>query len=190
MTIGYEEKKQTEISERQKMKVEIDQSGKLEQLDTLTVIGFANGKTDAVVLSVSTKRSLIAHLRKSLIPQKDILPVLFGVVIFMLIESLAKNIVVVIDEEYTGKDQVVRETLEKLLRNKFGTKWTGSIRFQRVGKQSPAHKLVWGLHRQKYKKGLRKLPAKEILKYFSSKKAGPLPSSPSALTQGVRRSST
>jgi len=63
------------------MTVEVDQSGKFEQLNTHTVIACANGKSNVIWISASVKRSLIQSLRKSLIPRKDIIPILFAVLV-------------------------------------------------------------------------------------------------------------
>jgi len=42
------------------------------------------------------------------------------------------------DEEYTGKNEVIKETLEKLLLKRNGDKWTPTIRFAQIGKHLSA----------------------------------------------------
>jgi len=66
---------------------------------------------------------------------------------------------IVIDEEYTGKDHIIEESLRKLLVDKSRKRWQGQIRFRQVGKLSPAHKLAWKVHRAKK----RPLDIKKIL---------------------------
>jgi hypothetical protein len=146
------------------MIVEIDQSGKLEQLDTGTAVAFSNGETGTVWLSAGVKRQVVLHLRKTLIPSHDLWAVLFAIVIFLLVSDLGENVILRIDEEYTGKEGVIKEVLEKLLVRKWGKKWEGGIRFGRIGKESEAHKLCWSTHRKKNRQKVRSLKSKEILK--------------------------
>ena len=82
------------------MTVEIDQSGKLEQLDTDTVVAFSNDTNGAVYLKAGTKRKIVQYLRTTLIPRKDVYPILFAIVIFLLIPSLDEKAILIIDEEY------------------------------------------------------------------------------------------
>ena len=142
------------------MTVEIDQSGKFEQLNTHTVIACANGKSNAIWISASTKRNIVQRLRKSLIPRKDLVPILFAVLVFILLDnSDTLPNTIIIDEEYTGKESIIGESLRKLLVVKSRTKWQGQIRFKQVGKLSPAHKLAWKVHRAKK----RPIDVKKIL---------------------------
>lgn len=134
------------------MTVEIDQSGKVEQLNTHTVIACANGESNAIWISASVKRSLIQNLRKSLIPRKDLVPILFTVLVFILLDNIDTiPDTIIIDEEYTGKEDIIEESLRKLLASKSRKRWQGQIRFKQVGKLSPAHKLAWRTHRAKTK---------------------------------------
>jgi len=127
------------------MRVEIDQSGRLEHLNTDTVIAFANGSKGSILIKVGDKRKLVVKIRKSAIPGDQAMPILFAMCIFLLIKDLNKQSILIIDEEYTGKDKIIKSTLEKLL----GIKWEGSVRFGRIGKDSPAHHLAWIIHRHK-----------------------------------------
>ena len=106
----------------------------------------------------------MTRLRKSLIPSIDLWPVLFGIIAWILIQDLPKNIVLRIDEEYTGKEGIIKETLEKLLLKRFGVKWKGEIRFGRIGKKSRAHLLAWKIHRGKNRQKVRSLTVGDILK--------------------------
>lgn len=145
------------------MVVEIDQSGKLEQLDTDTVVAFSNDTSDLVLIKAGTKRKIVQHLRTTLLPHKDLYPILFAIVIFILIKPLNSLVILKIDEEYTGKEAVIKETLEKLLIRRFGIKWQGVINFGRIGKHSNAHSLAWKTHRSRKKIGVKKISEKEIL---------------------------
>lgn len=149
------------------MTVEIDQSGKIEQLDTNTVVAYANGKTNSVRINASEKRKLVKKLRTSLIPRKDLYPIIFTIVTFIvLIELKPFPDVIIVDEEYTGKDTIIKETLLKLILQNVNKNWKGSIRFKQVGKQSPAHRVAWLHHKQKRTKNSKIITARDILNYW------------------------
>jgi len=149
------------------MRVEIDQSGKFEQLNTHTVIACANGKEQTIFLSAAVKRRLTQKLRKTLVPRKDVIAVVFGVLVFILLEKLDRfPDVIVIDEEYTGKEAVIRESLRKLILYKTKGRWKGSIRFKRVGKSSPAHRLAWKVYRAKRSIDTKRVSEKEVLRWW------------------------
>ncbi|OGC92369.1 hypothetical protein A3D85_00295 [Candidatus Amesbacteria bacterium RIFCSPHIGHO2_02_FULL_47_9] len=148
------------------MVVEVDQSGRLEHLDTDTVIAFANGESGAVLIKVSVKRQIVQSLKRTIIPHDQLMPLLFAVVVSLLVKGLNRQMILEIDEEYTGKNKFIEQALIKML----GARWEGEVRFRLIGKESPAHKLAWEVHRSDLKKrGVRKLKLEEIMKYFVGK---------------------
>jgi hypothetical protein len=150
-----------------RMKVEIDQSGKLEQLNTDTVVACANKSIgNAVWISAGYKQKIMHRFRKSLIPVNDVAAIWFAITIYLLIEGMSKDLILIVDEEYTGKENVILETLKKLLEMKFRGKWVGDIWFRRIGKVSPAHILALKLHRLKRKIGVKKLTEADFLRFF------------------------
>lgn len=147
------------------MTVEVDQSGRIEDLSTGTAIAFSNGIHDAIFVNAGTKRKLIVKLRRtSFIPAKDLPAIIFSVVLFILITDYSID-VLKIDEEYTGKNEIIEETIKKLfLRSR--KKRIPYVRFVRIGKQSPAHKLAWEVHRLKGRlRHAKRVSEKKILKY-------------------------
>ena len=148
------------------MAVEVDQSGRVEDLSTGTAVAFSNDESGAVFVSAGVKRRLIVYLRKkSLIPVKDVPAVFFSILLFVLIEK-RKISILNIDEEYTGKNAIIVETIEKLfVRERI--KRVPNVRFMRIGKLSPAHVLAWRIHRSKGRSTLaRKVSEQEILKFI------------------------
>lgn len=72
---------------------------------------------------------------------------------------------IIIDEEYTGKEDIIEESLRKLLVDKSRKRWQGQIRFRQAGKLSPAHKLVWKTHRAKKRpKSVKKILGDNVLR--------------------------
>lgn len=149
------------------MFVEVDQSGKFEQLNTHTVVACANGDRVAIFLSAAVKRRLVQKLRRSLVPRRDMVAIVFAVLVFILLADLKKlPDKVLIDEEYTGKDKIIKETIEKLLSKRTKERWKGYIRFGRIGKSSPAHKLAWRLHKIKKKVQVRRIKEQDVLRWW------------------------
>jgi hypothetical protein len=149
------------------MIVEIDQSGKLEQLNTATAIAFADGQRGAIWLRVPVKRTLVDWFRKGRNRGTDFWPVIFALAIFILIDGLPSEAVILIDEEYTGKESRITQILENLLEQRFDHYWQGSIRFGRIGKSSSAHRLAWWVHRSKNRQRFRSLKVVDFLKLVS-----------------------
>ena len=145
------------------MTIEIDQSGKLEQLDTPTAVAYANHQSGAVWIRASTKRQIVSILRKGLNRRADLWPTVFSCVIFSLVSDLAPDTVIQIDEEYSGKNKLIAGKLEALLIDRFGERWQGSIRFVRIGKHSNAHRLAWQVHRARNKQRVKVLTEEDIL---------------------------
>ena len=145
------------------MIVEIDQSGKLEQLNTATAVAYADSRRGGVWIPAKIKRKLMAPLRKKIPKKADLWPVLLALVIYLLISDLPADLVMIIDEEYTGKEKLIRQTLGSLLAQRDPHLWRGSIRFARIGKASPAHRMAWQIHREKNQQKVRRLSETEIL---------------------------
>lgn len=148
------------------MRVEVDQSGKVEQLDTDTVVAYSNGKSNAFWITAGTKRRIVQAVRRSLIPENEMEALWFAVVVYLLIRDLPNGITFIIDEEYTGKNSVIEQAISKLLNLKFKGKWNGNIRFKLIGKLSPAHRLAWKWHKRKRRSALKRLKEEEILKWL------------------------
>lgn len=148
------------------MSVEIDQSGKIEQLNTNTVVALANDLSLAILISTSNKRKLFIKLRSSKMPRNVLYPQIFAILIFLALRTL-KTIpdILLIDEEYTGKNKIIKDLLLRLILG-INPKWNGEIRFKLVGKLSPSHKLAWGLHNKTLKISCLKTNEVEILKYL------------------------
>lgn len=137
------------------MSVEIDQSGKIEQLNTSTTVGAANDEKLAIRIATSHKQRLLYKLRGSLIPRNDLYPIIFSILIYLLIIKLKKLPgKIIIDEEYSGKEKLIENTICKLL-NRKTIKWSGNIIFKQIGKGAIAHDVAWATHsknkKNKYK---------------------------------------
>lgn len=142
------------------MRVEIDQSGKVEQLDTGTAVAFANGSRAGLFISAGEKRIVVSLLKKHPLYFQDFAPVFFAVLIYLLIKDKGLTSLL-IDQEYTGKEKTIEEILVKL----FQGKKSPLIQFGLIGKLAPVHLFVWKVHRAKNRNlVVKKVTAREILK--------------------------
>ena len=127
------------------MKVEVDQSGKIGDTKIPTVLAFSNGKHYAIFIPATVKRECIQQLRGNRKLETRIYIQLFSVCLYLLLRNhIHKLDQVTIDLEYPGHESKIKEHLINLfLRAEIrGTR--AKIHFDRIGKNSNAHKLALG----------------------------------------------
>lgn len=99
------------------MHVEVDQSGKIEDTVTDTVIAFSNGKQFSILISSQVKKMCIRELRDKGMTGKSMYWLLFTAALYFLLkDSIHKNVIVIIDKEYIGHEAKIKEHLLNLLR--------------------------------------------------------------------------
>lgn len=115
---------------------QIDQSGKIEQTEKNTVIGYSNGQKFTVLLSNKSKRQLQEAFRKLGLTQVYIY-ITFACLVYFLVRKFSQKQDFTIDTEYTGKDKLIKENIKKLLiANK---KPDHGIYFRRIGNKPKVH---------------------------------------------------
>lgn len=144
------------------MKIEVDQSGKIENTNKPTVIAFSNGKSASIIIAAKDKKLIQTIYRK--IDQPRIFTYkLFAVLIFILIKTEIKKFSqIVIDKEYPGYENLIKDILcETAVKNRCKIDRT-VIHFRSIGRKSKAHDLAVEAYRNK--KADMKLSAKEFYK--------------------------
>lgn len=132
------------------MVIEIDQSGKIEDTHHDTVVALSNGIKYAIKIKAKTKRRLQESHRQVGQPNTFVINV-FSTMIYLLIRNHLKMIdYIVIDREYRGKDQLIKDILNKQLETNNKINDLGFI-FKEVGKNSGAHKKAISVFRKKRK---------------------------------------
>lgn len=127
------------------MTYEIDQSGKVEDTSKDTILAAASmsqpPKTLSIILNRKVKRQLQDYYRRIGKPRKYTLEV-FTILLFNLIILLDCQLLS-IDNEYTGKEDIIGYCLQRLsLNNNFNLP---EIRFVFVGKSSNSHKYAYSI---------------------------------------------
>jgi len=144
------------------MRIEIDQSGRIEYTSKPTVIAFANSKTYSIIFLSRDKKYLQKIFRKAGAPNLFVYKT-FAILIFLLVKDFLKSIdQIVIDHEYLGHDKVIKQFLLDLLRRYKRNFDPHDIAFRHIGKQSKAHEVAIEAYRTK--KADRKVTIKDILK--------------------------
>ncbi|KKQ86638.1 MAG: hypothetical protein UT11_C0065G0006 [Berkelbacteria bacterium GW2011_GWA2_38_9] len=143
------------------MKIEIDQSGKIEETSKLTVIAFSNHVQRSIMIKSKEKRKLQSEFRKIGKPRAFVYQT-FNVMIFVLIKDYLKNIdKIIIDREYTGKETNIRFQLVSLF-TKYQIKIDPKIiDFGQIGRKAKAHSVAYLANH--HRKANQVITANEIL---------------------------
>ena len=149
------------------MRVEVDQSGKLERTSIHTAVGISNGLSASVFVSSSEKKLIQRHFRQLGKPR------LFAVLTFSLLVARALALLgrktleeVIIDREYAGYENFICEQvrffclLRKIKIN--------DIYVKEVGRKSNSHKTALTAYRNR--KQATELKAEDIIEELKNKK--------------------
>ena len=119
------------------MHIEVDQSGKIEDLRQATVITFSNKEQFSVLFPRKLKREIFLGYRSKI---RQLRFRLFAIGIFYCLENYLKNVeLITICKEYTGKDAHIKTYLLPLIRKKQKDFDKKLINFGVIGKKSRAH---------------------------------------------------
>lgn len=131
------------------MRVEVDQSGKVEQLNADTIVAFSNDSQYAVLLGKSVKRELFLACRSKVTQFRYRL---FCVLVYYCIKDYLKKFsLITIDCEYQGKEDLIKSLLLNLIRKTYKDFDVKLIRFGLIGKQSNAHAVAIDVFRKNRK---------------------------------------
>ena len=128
------------------MNIEIDQSGKIEQLNCDTIIAFSNSKQYAVALPKPVKRNIFLAYKTH---TKQLRYKLFCIGIYWCIRDYLREFsLVIIDCEYKGNETLIKSLLLNLIRSEYKEFDDKLIRFGQIGKQSNAHTVAIDVFRK------------------------------------------
>lgn len=126
-------KKELVITEHQ-----IDQSGKIEQTNFDTAICLSNGTWDSIFIEAKTKRQIQEIFRRTGQIRNYVI-FTFCAALTFIIERNIKVGRIVIDQEYYGKEPIIKKLLGEMSRK---IKETATLDFGLVGKSSRVHILA------------------------------------------------
>lgn len=123
------------------MRIEVDQSGKIEQTEMDTVVAFRNDEQYSVLLKKKIKVEILTDYRNK---YKDIHYRLFAILIFYCIRSYLHKIqLIIIDIEYERREEDIKRNLLRIIWKNHSHFDKKIINFSRIGKKSNAHKLAY-----------------------------------------------
>lgn len=131
------------------MNIQVDQSGKIEQTDKDTVLAFSNDKDFAILIPRRIKRQLQDFFRRKGQPQIFVYKVFSAGVVLLLRDYLNKVNRVTIDEEYFGKEKIIKSMIDEML-SRFSKKMPEVV-FGRIGRKSRAHGIAYSVLSRKRK---------------------------------------
>lgn len=144
------------------MKIEIDQSGRIEYTSKPTVLAFSNSKSHSLILSASNKQYLQRFFRKAG-KSKFLMIKTFTIMIYLLVKNELKLIdEIIIDREYAGYDRLIKDYLFELCEKNSISIERSSVHIRSIGKKSRAHDLAINAYRKK--RADRTIVADDILK--------------------------
>lgn len=127
------------------MDIEIDQSGKIEDTNKNTVVAFSNSRFKSVLIGAKEKRE-VQKLFRRIGRSRMFVYRSFAILIFLLIRRHLKEIQkITIDEEYPGKESLIKNLLFQEIRAVNADFDKKNIVFRRIGKKSRAHFVAYGV---------------------------------------------
>jgi len=150
------------------MKIEIDQSGKIEQTSIITVVGYSNASADTLSISSTEKVKLQKWFRTNGNPTLFVIKTFCALLYILLNQLLKKQQDLYIDKEYPGYEKFIKNQIHNFDKNDGISIDSHFIHFTTIGRGSNAHKVAVVAHRQK--NANRRINAKEIIELI--KKSG------------------
>ncbi len=148
------------------MKIEIDQSGKIEQLNKDSVIAFSNKTQYSVLIPKEVKQEVFKSYKGKI---KDLRYKLFCIGIYHCSKDYIKEKeLVTICCEYQGNENLIKSLLLDHLRKDYPAIDAKIIRFGEIGKGSNAHAVAIDVYRGN-RKSNRILSLEEVKKCLKVK---------------------
>jgi len=132
------------------MKIEIDQSGKIEKTSKHTFLAFSNGEHFVLKISSTEKKKLQKYFRNIGRPKIYIYATFSALIVTLLKNLKSKNNHIIIDIEYPGKNEIIKNYI-KLFKPGLSD---NTFNFHYIGIKSRAHYLAYGTAIKKLKPDL------------------------------------
>lgn len=122
------------------MSYQLDQSGKIEVTQKKSVISYSNSDYGTVILNPKDKRLIQKYLRSIGLSGLFVYQI-FSICIFKLIYNFKLRGTILVDTEYPGKSNLIRDYVVRLLSY---VNWDEKVNlmFGFIGKKSRAHKIA------------------------------------------------
>jgi len=130
------------------LRIEVDQSGKIEDTRVDTVLALSNSIKYAVRIPAGVKRKALHYLRARGKRGRRLYLSLFATALYHLLrEHLDTFSLIVIDVEYKGHERDIKLMLLNMIRKVYWEYPADRIVFSPVGKKSSAHRWALAVYR-------------------------------------------
>lgn len=131
------------------MHIEVDQSGKIELLSHDTIIACSNDRQNSIKIPKKIKQDIYYNYKNRIGQLKY---KLFCIGVYYCVEKfLTKSKLITIDDEYHGKNNLVKSILISYIRKDYDNFDEKLIRFSQITKNSNAHHVAIETFRQEHK---------------------------------------
>ncbi len=130
------------------MKYEIDQSGRIEETNKVTIISIANNLFSYTVkIQAKVKRVVELKFKKANKPKLFAIYGFAAGLIILITKSKVSNSNVFIDVEYDGYQTIIEDILRRFIPKKQNITFS----HKNIGKSSPAHYVAYKTYKSKQK---------------------------------------
>lgn len=138
------------------LRVEVDQSGKVEQSNRSTVLAYSNSHRYTVEILATTKQDALRRLREQGRSSRAAVQLVFVALLALLLKDVIEQAdAIMIDTEYTGQEAAIKSQLLMYLDRMRVRFDPNLVQFGQIGKRSPAHELAIGVTRGKVRANRR-----------------------------------
>jgi len=150
------------------MKIEIDQSGKIENTNRSTVVAFSNKIVGVLVITAKEKKSVQKYFRQIGKPKLFIYITFIALIYYLIRKHIKDGDQMVIDREYPGYEKLITSSLKRWFKEKSNID-NITITTAQIGKKSRAHDLAWKEFQLKSHKLEEKISAEKLIKIIKAK---------------------
>lgn len=131
------------------MHIEVDQSGKVELLSVDTVIACSNDRQYSIKIPKKIKQEIYYNYKNKI---KQIKYKLFCIGVYYCIERFLRKLeLIIIDDEYHGRNNIVKSILISYIKENYRDFDEKMIRFSQITKNSNAHHVAIETFRGEHK---------------------------------------
>ncbi len=150
------------------MRIEIDQSGKIENTNRPTIIAYSNKNNDVLLISAKDKKEIQKYFRNLGKPKLFIYLTFIVIVSYLIKDHIKNGDQIIIDREYPGYEKLISKKVKEIIVENSNTKDI-SVYISQIGKKSNAHDLAWKELQSKTHKNIRKITSALVIKIIKTK---------------------
>lgn len=121
------------------MRVEVDQSGKIEATNKPTVVCFSDGESQTLLIEAKDKQQLQRIFCEAGKPKMFVIQTFSYLLYLLLKKSLPQITQIIVDREYQGYENLIKSYLIQVARSDSIKLFPDEISFAEIGRKSPAH---------------------------------------------------